>query len=119
MATEAKASRRGIPTRHRIRFQSERWVVEGGIQSENAKDICEYDGFLFDSFHTDSHLCVLVGHQDGWYRSDAWHGMVAKGNVIHVAFVDEDDQVVTTEELDELINDDFRSAWGEFCRTSD
>ncbi|MCO8125187.1 hypothetical protein NHH03_25850 [Stieleria sp. TO1_6] len=119
MTSTLQKANRGVPTKHRIRFRSERWIVAGGIQNEDAKKVQEFEGFLFNSYHTTTHLCVGVDKQADWYRDEAWHGFVAKQNVIEVQFLNDQGDDVTQAELAELINEDFRTAWGDVCHTLD
>ena len=112
MTTElTNESRRGFPTAHKVRFRSERWIVEGGIQREHAKDIREYEGRLFDSYHMTSHLCVCVSREEGWYRSEAWHGFVGRDNVIAISFIDGDSTPATQQQIAESIGPVFTTYW--------
>ncbi len=107
----------GFPTCHQVRFRSKRWIVEGGIQRPESQQVCEYRGLLIDDNHSDTHICVAVEHEDGWYRSEDWHGMVARTNIIQLVFMNSNGQIMSSDEAGASLSKDFRECWGRIHRS--
>ena len=110
--------RDGFPTKHRIKFKSRRTIVEGGYRLGDHRSIREYEGILFESNHSDTHLCVRVDHEDHWGRSRDWHGCVGRNNVIGVALVDDDGKLVPSDRLDQVADMYFLNIWSEHCENT-
>ena len=104
----------GFPTDHRIRFRSRRTLVEGGYKLGSDDSVIEYDGLLFESNHSDTHLCVKVDHEDHWGRSRDWHGYIHRDNVLEVVLVD-DAEPFADEFLELIADKQFLFAWGKCC----
>lgn len=105
----------GFPTNHRIKFNSRRTTIEGGYGLGADESVREYEGFLFQSTHFDTHLCVGVDHQEHWGRSDDWHGCVCRDNIICVTLVDKDGEPLGHDSLTQVADQLFLSTWGMLC----
>ena len=75
----------------------------------------EYDGVLFESNHSNTHLCVKVDHEDHWGRSRDWHGYIHRDNLIDIVLVDDDGEPLTDESLEQIADQQFLFTWGKFC----
>ena len=105
----------GFPTKHRIKFRSRRALVEGGYKLGADDSVIEYDGVLFESNHSYTHLCVKVSHEEHWGRSRNWHGYVHRNNIIDVTLVDVNGDPLPDVSLQQVADQTFLFAWGDFC----
>ena len=105
----------GFPTKHRIKFRSRRTLVEGGYKLDADGSVIEYDGVLFESNHSNTHLCVKVRREEHWGRSRNWHGYVHRNNVVEVVLVGENGDPCEHDSVPTIADQSFLLAWGEFC----
>lgn len=64
-----------------LKFRSVRYIVEGGVQKDNADDVVEYAVAHVYSEHADGKT-VLVRRAADWWRSEDWIGFVHNDNFV-------------------------------------
>ena len=108
----------GFPTKHRVRFRARRTLVEGGYKLGADASVAVYNGVLFESNHSGTHLCVRVEHEDHWGRSRAWHGYVHRDNVLEIVLMC-DGAPVAVESIEKVADQRFSSVWGGYHNTTE